>query len=85
MLVKKTSKNQITLPKAAISAFPDAQYFDVRVEQGRISLMPVKISPAGLGIENVKEKMRKLGITEKDVGEAIRWARGKKSSNHSIF
>ena len=77
MLAKKTSKNQITLPKAVISAFPDAQYFDVRIEQDRISLMPVKISPAGSGIESVREKMRKLGITEKDVGEAIRWARRK--------
>jgi len=77
MLAKKTSKNQITLPKAVISAFPDAQYFDVRIEQDRISLMPVKISPAGSGIESVREKMRRLGITEKDVGEAIRWARRK--------
>ncbi len=77
MLAKKTSKNQITLPKAVISAFPDAQYFDVRIEQDRISLVPVKISPAGSGIESVREKMKRLSITEKDVGEAIRWARRK--------
>ena len=32
MLAKKTSKNQITLPKAIVNAFPDAQYFDVRIK-----------------------------------------------------
>ena len=30
MLAKKTSKNQITLPKAVISRFPAVEYFDVR-------------------------------------------------------
>ena len=29
MLAKKTSKNQITLPKPVAEAFPDAEYFDV--------------------------------------------------------
>jgi hypothetical protein len=77
MLAKKTSKNQITLPKAIVNAFPDAQYFDVSIKDDKILLMPVKISPIGSGIEGVRDKMRRLGITEKDVGEAIRWARKK--------
>jgi hypothetical protein len=77
MLAKKTSKNQITLPKAIVNAFPEAQYFDVRIKDDKILLMPVKISPSGAGIESVRDKMRRLGITEKDVGEAIRWARRK--------
>jgi hypothetical protein len=78
MLAKKTSKNQITLPKAIINAFPEAQYFDVRIADNKILLMPVKISPMGSGIETVRDKMRRLGVTEKDVGEAIRWARRKR-------
>jgi hypothetical protein len=53
MLAKKTSKNQITLPKAIISAFPDTQYFDVRVEENQILLMPVKMAPVGSTLENV--------------------------------
>ena len=77
MLAKKTSKNQITLPKAVINAFPDAQYFDVRIEDDKIFLMPVKISPMRSELDSVREKMRRLGITEEDVGEAIRWARRK--------
>jgi bifunctional DNA-binding transcriptional regulator/antitoxin component of YhaV-PrlF toxin-antitoxin module len=77
MLAKITSKNQITLPKAVINAFPDVQYFDVCIKDNKIFLIPVKISPIGSDIESIRDKMRKLGITEKDVGEAIRWARRK--------
>jgi hypothetical protein len=75
MLAKKTSKNQITLPKAIVEVFPDAQYFDVLVQDRKIILLPVKIMPAGSTLEKVREKMRRLGITEEDVGEAVRWAR----------
>jgi hypothetical protein len=78
MLAKKTSKNQITLPKAIVKAFPNAQYFDVRVQDQKIVLLPVKIMPATSTLEKVREKMRKLGMTEKDVGEAVRWARSQK-------
>ena len=78
MLAKKTSKNQITLPKAIISAFPDTQYFDVRVEENQILLMPVKIAPVGSTLEYVRDKVKKLGITGKDIDEAIQWARKRK-------
>lgn len=78
MLAKKTSKNQITLPKAIVKAFPNAQYFDVRVQDQKIVLLPVKIMPAGSTLEKVREKMLRLGMTEKDVGEAVRWARSRK-------
>ena len=46
MLAKKTSKNQITLPKAIISHFPDTEYFDVREEDGHIVLVPLRPSRA---------------------------------------
>jgi len=75
MLVKKTSKNQITLPKKIIKAFPEIKYFEAKVEDGKIILTPVKIVPANITLEKIREKIKKLGITEKDVKEAIRWAR----------
>jgi hypothetical protein len=78
MLAKKTSKNQITLPKAIADAFPDTQYFDVSIQDGGIVLLPVKMQPVGATLEDVRKKMRKLGVREEDVGEAIQWARGKK-------
>lgn len=71
MFAKKTSKNQITLPKAVISRFSTVEYFDVREEDGRIILAPVKASRA----DSVREKLRELGITPSDVDDAIAWAR----------
>ncbi|GAB4267560.1 MAG: AbrB/MazE/SpoVT family DNA-binding domain-containing protein [Deferrisomatales bacterium] len=71
MLAKKTSKNQITLPKAIVSRFPGVDYFDVREEDGRIVLQPVRIGRA----DAVREKLDELGITEEDVRDAVNWAR----------
>ncbi len=38
MLAKKSSKNQITLPKAIVASFEDVDYFDVTTQNGRIIL-----------------------------------------------
>jgi hypothetical protein len=78
MLAKKTSKNQLTLPKEIARAFPDTQYFDVSVKDMKIVLMPVKITPADISLEGIRNKMEKLGITEGDVKEAVTWARKKR-------
>ena len=78
MLAKKTSKNQITLPKEIVKAFPDAEYFDVSIQDDAIRLMPVKMIPVPSSLDRVREKIKKLGLTEKDVGEAIQWARSRK-------
>jgi hypothetical protein len=78
MLAKKTSKNQVTLPKEIATKFPDIDYFDVVIKESSIVLTPVKLSPVGLTINGVREKMERLGITEADVKDAVRWARRKK-------
>jgi len=71
MISKKTSKNQITLPKRIVSRFPDSVYFDITVEEGRIVLRPV--DPDALG--KVQRKLEELGIRERDVASAVAWAR----------
>ena len=78
MLAKKTSKNQITLPKEIVKAFPDAEYFDVTIRENTIRLMPVKIIPVPSSLDRVRDKIEKLGLSEKEVGEAIQWARSRK-------
>jgi bifunctional DNA-binding transcriptional regulator/antitoxin component of YhaV-PrlF toxin-antitoxin module len=74
MLAKLTSKNQLTLPKAVVSQFPGTRYFEVRADQGRIVLVPARVS----SLEGVWEKIESLGIGEKDVEDAVRWARKRK-------
>jgi hypothetical protein len=78
MLAKKTSKNQLTLPKEIVKFFPDTEYFDVSVKDRKIVLMPVRITPADRTLEGIRDKMKKLGITEGAVTEAVTWARKKK-------
>jgi len=78
MFAKKTSKNQLTLPKEVVKSFPDAEYFDVSVKDRKIILMPVRITPADAALEGIRDKLKKLGITEGDVAEAVKWARKKK-------
>ncbi|MEX0691126.1 MAG: AbrB/MazE/SpoVT family DNA-binding domain-containing protein [Gemmatimonadales bacterium] len=70
-VAKKTSKNQITLPKAVVREFPGVEYFDVRAEAGQIVLRPVRPG----GADAVREKLAALGIAEGDVAAAVRWAR----------
>jgi bifunctional DNA-binding transcriptional regulator/antitoxin component of YhaV-PrlF toxin-antitoxin module len=71
MISKKTSKNQITLPKRVVSQFPECEYFDVTAEEGRIVLRPV--DPDAL--EKVQRKLKELGLRERDVEDAVAWAR----------
>jgi len=78
MLAKKTTKNQLTLPKEIAEQFPGVDLFDATVERNRIVLVPVKVTPIATSLESIREKMEKLGISEGDVVDAVAWARKKK-------
>jgi len=71
MLTKRTSRNQVTIPKVVADQFPGVEHFEVSVKSGRIILAPVLPG----GTEAVREKLESLGITEEDVAKAIDWAR----------
>jgi hypothetical protein len=75
MLAKLTAKNQITIPKDIISQLPDVEYFDVTLKNGAVVLKPVKVYETDL--DDIRSKMKKLGISEKSVSDAVRWARNK--------
>jgi bifunctional DNA-binding transcriptional regulator/antitoxin component of YhaV-PrlF toxin-antitoxin module len=71
MLAKKTVKNQITLPKAVISRFGNVEYFDVSTDGDTIVLRPLREGRA----DEVRSRLKKLGITDTDVTDAVAWAR----------
>ena len=75
MLAKLTAKNQITIPKGIIVKLPDVQYFDVDYAEGKILLKPLRIYGTDLG--EVREKIKRLGLSENCVDEAVRWARSR--------
>lgn len=75
MLAKKTSKNQVTLPKKALLEIPETDYFDVTTEGGVLILRPVTVTEPGSRLATVRKKMKALGIEPKDVDRAIAWAK----------
>jgi bifunctional DNA-binding transcriptional regulator/antitoxin component of YhaV-PrlF toxin-antitoxin module len=75
MLAKVTSKNQITIPKKVMEQMPDVKYFDLEVEGGVVILRPVRLYETNL--EQIRGKIRKLGLGSNTVREAVEWARSK--------
>ena len=75
MLAKLSSKNQITIPKKILAQPPPVKYFDVSYQNGVIILKPVQIEP--INLDKIRQKMKKLGLSEDSIAEAIKWARKK--------
>lgn len=73
MIAGMTSKNQITLLKAVADLFPDTTCFDVRAEEGRIVLVPLRPGRA----DEVRSKLKALGIREADVADGTDWIQRK--------
>jgi hypothetical protein len=71
MLAKLTSKNQLTLPKAATLAVGPAEYFDVEVRDGSLVLTPVRIQRANA----VRAKLAELDLSPADIDQAVEWVR----------
>jgi hypothetical protein len=73
MLAKKTSKNQITLPKTVVTRFTGVEYFDVSTDGECIVLRPLQRSRAA----EARARLAQLGIDEQDVADAVAWGRKK--------
>jgi hypothetical protein len=56
--------------------FEDVEYFEVKTDEGKIILEPVKMTAIrDTTLEKVRGKIASLGLTLKDVDDAIEWAR----------
>ena len=75
MLAKITSKNQITIPKKIMDQMPRVKYFEVEIKDGKIELKPLRVYETDL--ENIRSKMKNLGLKPDSVREAVEWARSK--------
>jgi hypothetical protein len=78
MLAKKTSKNQVTLPKKILKEIPETDYFDVSLREGSVVLRPVTVAEHHSRLITVREKIRELGIKSTDIDKSIQWARGRR-------
>lgn len=71
MLAKMTSKNQLTLPKSVTAAIGPVEYFEVEARSGQIVLTPVRIQRG----DAVRAKLAELDLSERDIADAVAWAR----------
>ena len=71
MLARLTADGQLALPRALLASFPGVDRFSVTEEDGRIVLIPLRLSRA----DEVRKKLEELGVTEADVKDAVAWAR----------
>ena len=67
MLAKKTTKNQITLPKKVVARLTGVEYFDVSTDGACIILRPLQKSRA----DEVRARLAQLGIEDGDVTAAV--------------
>ncbi len=77
MLAKLTSKNQLTLPKAAVQYFHDTTHFVIEIKEDALVLRPAKVQTSGAKLEAIRKKIKRLGLKEDDVRDAVRWARSR--------
>ncbi len=77
MLAKKTTKNQLTIPRALLDQLPETDYFDATVVSDALVLRPVKVVPM-VDIERVRDRLEKAGVKTAEVRRAVKWARKKK-------
>ena len=78
MLCKRTYKNQITIPKKVMEKFDGVEYFEARIREGSIVLEPVEVKPIDESrLIQARKKVAELGLTERDVEDAVAWARKK--------
>ena len=77
MLAKITSKNQITIPKKIIEEMPGVKHFDIEFKDGIVIMKPIRFYDTDL--DQIRAKIKKLGLKEDSVAEAIKWAKSKKS------
>jgi AbrB family looped-hinge helix DNA binding protein len=75
MLVKITSKNQITIPKKLADKLGGIKYLEANYQEGGIFLKPVQTYETDL--DAIRSKMKKLGLGPESVQEAVAWARSK--------
>ena len=69
-----TAGKQLTLPDSIAADFPGVDCFALVSEGERIVLTPLQPTP----IEEIHRHTANRGITEQDVADAVKWARGQR-------
>ena len=73
MRAKVTGHNQLSFPEELAWALQGREFFEVSEEFGKLVLTPVAVSE----LDKVRMELANRGITQQDIDDAVKWARGK--------
>lgn len=71
MRAKLKDGNQLILPDEVALALEGVEYVDIEEKLGYLVLKPVRRTV----IDDIHDKIERLGITEQDIADAVAWAR----------
>ena len=77
MLIKKTARNQVTLPKALLARVASTDYFEAEVAGDSLVLRPVKVVEM-VDIDKVRDRLRRRRVKAAEVEKAVSWTRENK-------
>ena len=69
-----TTGKVLIIPESVYADFPGVKGFTVAREAGRIILTPLPPEPVTL--EEIHRQLAAQALTEQDVADAVKWARG---------
>ncbi len=77
MLIKKTAKNQVTIPKALLAKLASTDYFEADVAGDVLVLRPVKVVEM-VDIDTIRDRLKRRQFKADEAGRAVGWARENK-------
>jgi len=77
LLIKKTAKNQVTIPKALLAKLASTDYFEADVAGDALVLRPVKVVEM-VDIDKIRDRLKRRRVKADEVGKAVAWARKEK-------
>jgi hypothetical protein len=77
LLIKKTARNQVTLPKALLAELAASDYFEAEVVGDVLALRPVKVVEM-VDIDKVRTRLKRGRVRADEVEQAVNWARKNK-------
>jgi hypothetical protein len=77
LLIKKTAKNQVTIPKALLGRLISTDYFEADVAGDVLVLRPVKVVEM-VDIDKIRDRLRRRRVRADEVDKAASWARKNK-------
>lgn len=77
LLIKKTARNQVTIPRELLGRLPSSDYFEADVAGDALVLRPVQVVEM-VDLDKVRDRLRRRRVRVDEAEQAAGWARKNK-------